>query len=302
VTATVCVLPSITAQPTSRTIITGQSTTLTVTATNAISYQWYQGTAPSTATPVGTNSSSLLVAPPVTTSYWVRVTNACGSVDSTTATVTVGPPPPPQITRIQSASSLANSQTSITASWPQPTQTGTFLVAVVSVWLDPYANFTPPAGWSLAVTSEWSNVKLAIYYRPNNPGARTSETFTCSPGYHDMTLYILEYAGIAATNPLDKTALTGGATNNGYVQTGFTANTTQAKELVITGLTTYTQTDFTTTPADGYTEIYDQYMLYHLTTAMYEKITTAIGSYGHGATVGVPAEWVGAVATFKGAS
>jgi hypothetical protein len=43
-------------------------------------------------------------------------------------------------------------------------------------------------------------------------------------------------------------------------------------------------------------------MLYHLTTAMYEKITTAIGSYGHGATVGVPAEWAGAVATFKGAS
>ncbi len=301
VTATVCVLPSITAQPTSRTINPGQSTTLTVTATNATSYQWFQGTAPS-GTPVGTNSSSLTVSPLATTNYWVRVTNACGSVDSTTATVTVAPAPPPQITRLQSASSLANSQTSITANWLQPTQTGTFLVAVVSVWLDPYANFTAPAGWSHAVTSEWSNVKVAIYYRPNNPGARTSETFTCSPGYHDMTLYILEYSGIAATNPLDKTGFAGDATNNGYVQTGFTPNTSQAKELVITALTTYTQTEFTTTPADGYTEVYDKFMLYHLTTAMYEKITSAIGSYGHGATVGVPAEWVGAVATFKGAS
>ncbi|PYQ31948.1 MAG: hypothetical protein DMF56_02285 [Acidobacteria bacterium] len=302
VTATVCVLPGITAQPTPRIINPGQSTTLTVTAINATSYQWYQGTAPSTATPVGTNSNSLTVTPAATTSYWVRVSNSCGSVDSNTVVVTVAPAQPPQITRLQSASSLANSQTSITANWPQPTQAGTFLVAVVSVWLDPYANFTAPAGWSHAVTSEWNNVKVAIYYRPNNPGARTSETFTCSPGYHDMTLYILEYAGIAATNPLDKTALNGAATNNGYVQTGFTANTTQAKELVITALTTYTQTEFTTTPADGYTEVYDQYMLYHLTTAMYEKITTAIGSYGHGATVGVPAEYVGAVATFKGAN
>jgi hypothetical protein len=304
VTATVCVLPSITAHPTSRTINPNQSTTLTVAATNAATYQWYQGTAPSTATPVGTNSSSLTVTLLVTTSYWVRVSNACGSVDSTTATVTVAPPPQPQIARIQSAFSLANSQTSITANWTQPTQAGTFLVAVISAEVDPspYITFTAPAGWTHAVTSEWTNVKLAIYYRPNNPGARTSETFTVSPGYHDMTLYIHEYSGIMATNPLDRTGLTGNDTNNGYVQTGFTQNTVQPKELVITALTTHTQTEFSTVPADGYTEIYDKYMLYDLTTATYEKITTAIGSYGHGATVYVPAEWVGVVATFKGAN
>jgi putative transposon-encoded protein len=53
--------------------------------------------------------------------------------------------------------------------------------------------------------------------------------------------------------------------------------------------------------SDGYTEIYDQNVLFHLTTAMYEKITTSIASYGHGATVSVPAEWVGVVATFRGA-
>lgn len=301
VTATVCVLPSITAHPTSRTINPGQSTTLTVTAINPASYQWYQGTAPSTTTPVGTNSNSLTVAPSVTTSYWVRVSNACGSVDSTTATVTVLPP---QITRLQSAFQLVNSQTSITANWPQPTQAGTFLVAVISAEVDPnpYINFTAPAGWTHAVTSEWTNIKLSIYYRPNNPGARTSETFTVTPGYHDMTLYILEYSGIVAVNPLDRTGQLGNDTNNGYVQTGFTQNTVQPKELVITALTTYAQTEFSVTPADGYTEIYDKYMLYHLTTAMYEKITTSIGSYGHGATVYVPAQWVGVVATFKGAN
>jgi len=117
-----------------------------------------------------------------------------------------------------------------------------------------------------------------------------------------MTLYILEYSGIVAANPLDKTGLTGNSTNNGYVQTGFTPNTAQAKELVITALTTYTQTDFSVTPADGYTEVYDKSVMYNLTTAMYEKIANGIASYGHGANVGVPAEWVGVVATFKGAN
>jgi hypothetical protein len=299
VTATVCVLPAITAQPASRTIYTGQSTTLTVTAAGATNYQWYQGT-----TPIGGNSSSLTVTPPATTSYWVRVSNSCGYVDSTVATVTVTSPPPPQITRIQSSFALANSQQTITANWTQPTQAGTFLVAVISSETYPngYVTFTPPAGWSQAVTSEWNDIKLSIYYLPNNGGARTSETFAVSPGFHDMTLYILEYSGIAAVNPLDKTGLTGNSTNNGYVQTGFTANTAQANELVITALTTYTQTSFSVTPADGYTEVYDKYVLYHLTTAMYEKIANAIASYGHGANVGVPAEWVGLVATFKGAS
>jgi len=94
-----CTPPAITAQPTSRTITAGQSTTLTVTATGtSLSYQWYQGTAPNTGSPAGTGPS-LTVAPSATTSYWVRVSNACGTVNSTTATVTVTAPPPATATR-----------------------------------------------------------------------------------------------------------------------------------------------------------------------------------------------------------
>ena len=48
--------------------------------------------------------------------------------------------------------------------------------------------WTAPAGWQLATDQEWPNVKLAIYYLPNNAGARTAETFTVAQGYHDMTL------------------------------------------------------------------------------------------------------------------
>lgn len=300
-TATVCVLPAITAHPPSRTINLGQSTTLTVTAVNAASFQWYSGASPSTANPIaGATSTSLTVTPNATTSYWVRVTNSCGFVNSNTVTVTVIA----DITRRQSAFALANSQTSITASWTQPTQAGNFLAAVISGRKDPNGSvvWTAPAGWQLAVVEEWNFVKTAIYYLPNNAGGRTSETFTVAAGFHDMTLYLMEYANVATVNPLDRTGHTGDDTNNGYVQTGFTANTTQPKELVLTALTTYTMTAFTTVPADGYAELFDKSIGNRLTTAAYEKITTTIGSYGHGASVGVPAEWVGVVATFKAAN
>lgn len=87
----VCV-PKITTQPASTSIIQWSSTTLSVTATSATGYQWYVGNVPSTVQPAanGTNAT-LTVSPSTTTTYWVRVTGVCGTVDSTNATVTVTP-------------------------------------------------------------------------------------------------------------------------------------------------------------------------------------------------------------------
>ena len=88
-----CTAPSITSQPLGQSIQSGQTATVTVTAsgTAPLSYQWYQGTSGDTSHLVGTNSSSfttpLLTS---TTSYWVRVSNSCGYVDSATAMVIVG--------------------------------------------------------------------------------------------------------------------------------------------------------------------------------------------------------------------
>jgi hypothetical protein len=89
---TSCTSPSITSGPSSVTINAGSSTTLSVTATGTtpLSYQWYIGTSGTTTTPVsGGTGSSITVSPSSTTSYWVRVSNSCGSVNSGTATVTV---------------------------------------------------------------------------------------------------------------------------------------------------------------------------------------------------------------------
>jgi hypothetical protein len=82
-------IPNITSNPASVTIASGTQTTLTVTATgDGLSYQWYQGAAGVTTTPVGTNSNTLVVSPSSTTSYWVRVTG-CQVANSTAATVTI---------------------------------------------------------------------------------------------------------------------------------------------------------------------------------------------------------------------
>jgi hypothetical protein len=88
-----CSSPSITLQPQSTSITTGASVTLSVAASGATSYQWYVGAAGNAASPIsGATGSSILVTPPSTTSYWVRVTNSCGSANSATVTVTVNAP------------------------------------------------------------------------------------------------------------------------------------------------------------------------------------------------------------------
>ena len=89
------VFPVITTHPASTSINTGTTTTLSVVATGtpAPAYQWYQGTSPSTTTPVGTNSSSFTTpALSIATSYWVKVTNTEGSANSNTAVVSINQP------------------------------------------------------------------------------------------------------------------------------------------------------------------------------------------------------------------
>ena len=87
--------PAISSHPASVAVGSGQSTVLNVTATGtpAPSYQWYQGTSPSTTTPVGTNSSSFTTpALSTATSYWVKVSNTFGNVNSNTAVVSIMAP------------------------------------------------------------------------------------------------------------------------------------------------------------------------------------------------------------------
>ena len=86
-----CNQPAINQQPSSQSIGSGTTTTLnvSVSGTAPFSYQWYEGTFPDTSKPVATTASFTTPALTQQTSYWVRVTNACGQVDSQTAVITI---------------------------------------------------------------------------------------------------------------------------------------------------------------------------------------------------------------------
>jgi len=91
-TITVITTPTITTEPMSQTINTGQTAVLSVVAAGTTpSYQWYQGTSPSTANPIAGATSPSYTTPALntTTSYWVQVKNQAGTANSNTATVTV---------------------------------------------------------------------------------------------------------------------------------------------------------------------------------------------------------------------
>lgn len=87
--------PTIISQPQSQTIQAGQSATLSVSAASntAISYQWYGGVSGDSTHPISGATANQYTTPvfnaPQQDSYWVRVSNASGSVDSSTAVVTV---------------------------------------------------------------------------------------------------------------------------------------------------------------------------------------------------------------------
>lgn len=92
VTSQTCTAPSITLNPLSQSIQPNGTATLTVGYTGTPGgLQWYEGQAGDTSKPVNGANGQSFTAGPLTssTTFWVRVTNNCGSANSTAATITV---------------------------------------------------------------------------------------------------------------------------------------------------------------------------------------------------------------------
>jgi hypothetical protein len=93
--STTCTSPTITTQPASVSAPLATVATLKVVATGTgLHYQWYKGVRSDISNKVGTDSDTFATGPLLeTASYWVRVTNDCGSsTDSNAAVITPGAP------------------------------------------------------------------------------------------------------------------------------------------------------------------------------------------------------------------
>lgn len=114
-----CIPPAITRQPASQTISRGQTAGLAVAATGTgISYRWYQGTSGDTSNLLVDGPSNAYTTPALSTTskYWVQVHNDCGSVNSSTATITVAGGWGPHIAYIKSKTSKPGSLATICGS------------------------------------------------------------------------------------------------------------------------------------------------------------------------------------------
>lgn len=87
---TICIPPQVVQQPQGGTIQYGQNIGIAVSATGStpLTLQWF-ATEGNVTTAIPGNATSISVGPRVTTDYWVRVTNACGTVVSNIARVMV---------------------------------------------------------------------------------------------------------------------------------------------------------------------------------------------------------------------
>lgn len=99
--------PVIVAQPQSVTAATGQTVALTTSAAGlGLTYQWFRGTT----TPIAGATNATIILPAVSAAdadfYFCRVTNSEGTINSTSATINVGPAG--QLTRLSNLAVRAN--------------------------------------------------------------------------------------------------------------------------------------------------------------------------------------------------
>jgi hypothetical protein len=187
-----CTAPAITTQPQSAALIAGQSTTLSVTATGIpLAYQWSKdGTAIA-----GATTASLPITPPATATYAVTISNACGTLTSAVATVSVCNPAsittPPQSTTFTAGQSKTLSVTAtgtgtLTYQWSaNGTAIGGATAASLSVTPAATTSYTVTVTNSCgSVTSAPATVTLctppAITTQPQNLSLTAGQTGTLS--------------------------------------------------------------------------------------------------------------------------
>ncbi len=245
--------PAISVQPMSQSVASGQTATLSVTATGTgtLTYQWYQGLSGDSTNPIAGATASTFTTPALTatTNYWVQV-SASGppveTVNSTTAAITVVPPPAISVQPL--SQSIAPNQTAtlsvtatgsgtVTYQWYQglsgdttnpiagataSTFTTPALTAAANYWVQVSAS-GPPAETVNSNTAAIAIISsLAISVQPASQSIASGQTATLSVTAAGIgTLTYQWYQGLSgdSTNPI------AGATSSTFTTPVLTADT-----------------------------------------------------------------------------
>jgi uncharacterized repeat protein (TIGR03803 family) len=248
-TISIGVAPTITAQPQSQTIASGQAASLCTAAagTVTLTYQWYQGPSGTTTNPIAGATASSYTTPALTstTSFWVRVSNGYSPpADSTTATITMGTPPAvtmqPQSQTIASGQPAtlgvaATGTAALTYQWYQgPSGTTTNLIAgatansyttpaltsTTSYWVSVSNGYPPAAGSTTATIT--IGTPPAVTTSPQSQTIASGQTATLSvAATGTATLTYQWYQGPSGTT----TSPIPGATANSYTTPALTGTT-----------------------------------------------------------------------------
>jgi hypothetical protein len=93
VSVTPCTRPAVAVQPSATSAVAGNSVTLFagINGSQPMTFLWYEGHVGDTSHPAPNGNAAQLVTPPLfaPTSYWLRATNLCGTVDTAAASVDV---------------------------------------------------------------------------------------------------------------------------------------------------------------------------------------------------------------------
>lgn len=196
-------------------------------------------------------------------------------------------------TMVQHTLATGGGSTGPSATWSQPTSSGSLLAAVLG-WSGS-GTPTPPAGWTLARKAGGT----AIYFRQGAPSQSTPVTFGGS-GLGTWVLDIMEWNGIATTAALDKRASASSGSVTGFTaQSGTTALTSQPIEIAIAAISAQAATT-QSNPTAGFSQVAVGTAGVN-TTGAYAKVLTATGAQAVSVTLGSAARWRGVIATFRAA-
>lgn len=206
---------------------------------------------------------------------------------------------------------------SCTATFDDPTTPGSLVIIECSSagTLPSNVSLNFPTGFTQICNSGLRDIQMNVWYRQACPSI-TSMQVQAQDDNKSLQLRAYEWSGMAQSNALDKLIIRtapGGDDGTDYVDTGVTATTSQADELVMAFLTTQyastTQSGFTGSLAKINESVSPWFWWFGVNEdwersrhTVHQAITTSVGQFQLTAGLSSRRRWISCIVTFRGAS